>query len=155
MNAVQINDKSQKRSIARQILEALHEWFEMEEGREQYISECADQLFFAAYEEDSPVGFIALKATSPHTAEIAVMGVLKEYHRRGTGALLFNAAKKAASEQGYSFIQVKTVKMGVYEDYDRTNRFYLSLGFRELEVLPIWDEANPCQIYIMYIGSKE
>ena len=155
MNAVQINDKSQKRSIARQILEALHEWFEMEEGREQYISECADQLFFAAYEEDSPVGFIALKATSPHTAEIAVMGVLKEYHRRGTGALLFNAAKKAASEQGYYFIQVKTVKMGVYEDYDRTNRFYLSLGFRELEVLPIWDEANPCQIYIMYIGSKE
>ena len=155
MNAVQINDKSQKRSIARQILEALHEWFEMEGGREQYISECADQLLFAAYEEDSPVGFIALKATSPHTAEIAVMGVLKEYHRRGTGALLFNAAKKAASEQGYSFIQVKTVKMGVYEDYDRTNRFYLSLGFRELEVLPIWDEANPCQIYIMYIGSKE
>ena len=50
-------------------------------------------------------------------------------------------------------MQVKTVKMGVYEDYDRTNRFYLSVGFRELEVLPLWDEANPCQVYVMYIGA--
>ena len=50
------------------------------------------------------------------------------------------------------FIQVKTVKMGVYEDYDKTNLFYLSLGFKELEVFPkLWDEANPCQIYIMSI----
>ena len=48
MDIIQINDKAQKQSIARYILEALHEWFEMEEGREQYISESADQLFFAA-----------------------------------------------------------------------------------------------------------
>ena len=48
------------------------------------------------------------------------------------------------------FMQVKTVKMGMYEDYDRTNLFYISCGFKELEVFPLlWDEANPCQIYIM------
>ena len=29
---------------------------------------------------------------------------------------------------------------------------YLSLGFKELEVFPtLWDECNPCQIYIMAI----
>ena len=45
-----------------------------------------------------------------------------------------------------------TVKMGVYEDYDRTNLFYISCGFKELEVFPLyWDEANPCQIYVMYL----
>ena len=28
--------------------------------------------------------------------------------------------------------------------------YYKSLGFKELEVFPtLWDEANPCQIYIM------
>ena len=44
-------------------------------------------------------------------------------------------------------MQVKTVQMGRYEDYDRTNRFYLSLGFKEFEVFPLlWDEWNPCQI---------
>lgn len=42
--------------------------------------------------------------------------------------------------------------MGRYSIYDDTNRFYLSLGFKELEVFPtLWDEWNPCQIYIMAI----
>ena len=43
-----------------------------------------------------------------------------------------------------------TVKMGMYDDYDRTNMFYKAVGFKEFEVFPmLWDEANPCQIYIM------
>lgn len=78
------------------------------------------------------------------------MGVLKEYHRIGIGRELFKRARELAQSEGFSFIQVKTVKMGMYEDYDKTNKFYLSLGFKELEVIPtLWDEANPCQIYIM------
>ena len=49
---------------------------------------------------------------------------------------------------------MKTVKAGVYEDYDITNAFYKSLGFRELEVFPdLWDEKNPCQIYVMGLKS--
>lgn len=44
------------------------------------------------------------------------------------------------------------MQMGKYEDYDATNRFYISLGFKEFEVSPtLWDEANPCQIYVMSI----
>ena len=74
----------------------------------------------------------------------------QEYHRKGTGRALFEKAKEAAVRTGYSFLQVKTVQMGKYEDYDRTNRFYLSLGFKEFEVFPLlWDEWNPCQIYVM------
>ena len=50
-------------------------------------------------------------------------------------------------------MQVKTVKMGMYDDYDATNRICQELGFKEFEVFPmLWDEANPCQIYVM--GSK-
>ena len=42
--------------------------------------------------------------------------------------------------------------MGRYKEYDDTNRFYQSLGFKELEVFPtLWDERNPCQIYVMAI----
>lgn len=48
--------------------------------------------------------------------------------------------------------RLKTVKMGMYKDYDCTNRFYISLGFKEFEVLnSLWDENNPCQIYVMGI----
>ena len=78
------------------------------------------------------------------------MGVRQEEHRKGIGRELFKAAKNAAREKGYLFLQVKTVKMGVYDDYDITNRFYLSLGFKEFEVIEeLWDKANPCQIYVM------
>ena len=42
--------------------------------------------------------------------------------------------------------------MGRYEAYDRTNRFYRALGFKEFEVIPeLWGESNPCQIYVMAI----
>lgn len=146
----QICDGSEKKAICREILEALPEWFGIPEAREEYISDSEKQLFFAAVEEGRPVGFICLKETGKDTAELAVMGVRKEFHRQGIGRELFAAAKKCAAGEGYSFLQVKTVQMGHYKEYDDTNRFYISLGFKELEVFPtLWDEWNPCQIYVM------
>ncbi len=146
----EILDKEEKMRIARLILESLTEWFEVNETREQYIKDSKDFIMIAAFEDDKPIGFICLKETGKETVELAVMGVLKEYHRTGIGKSLFKKAKEIAIEKGYSFMQVKTVKMGVYEDYDRTNLFYLALGFKEFEIIPLlWDEANPCQIYVM------
>ena len=145
-----IEDASERRKISRQILEALPEWFEVEESRENYIEESAGQMFFAAKEAGSYAGFLCLKRTGNATVELAVMGVLKEYHRKGIGRSLFEAARAAAVREGYSFMQVKTVRMGVYEDYDRTNLFYLSCGFQEFEVIEeLWGKENPCQIYVM------
>lgn len=146
----QIKDLETKKAIARKILEALHDWFEVDESREKYIADCVNWIFLAAKEDDDYVGFLCLKETGDATVELAVMGVLKEYHRNGLGRNLFEAAKKIAGEEGYSFMQVKTVKMGVYEDYDITNRFYKACGFKEFEVIKeIWGEENPCQIYVM------
>lgn len=144
----------EKTAISRSILEALPDWFGIPEAREEYIENSTRELFFAAYEGETPVGFLTLKRTGEATAELAVMGVRKEYHRRGIGRALFEAAKARAKELGYAFLQVKTVQMGRWREYDATNRFYLSLGFREFEVFPkLWDEWNPCQIYVMYIGG--
>ena len=146
----QVFDKKEKERIARQILEALTDWFGIPEAREEYISSSAEQLFFAACEEDCPIGFLSLKETGRETVEISVMGVLKEFHHQGIGRELFEAAKACAADRGYQFLQVKTVKMGRYDDYDNTNRFYISMGFREFEVFPLlWGEENPCQVYVM------
>ena len=140
----------EKRRIARSILEALTDWFGISEARETYICESADEIMVASFDNDAPNGFLCLKETGKDTVELAVMGVLKEYHRKGIGTKLFEATKKIAVEKGCSFLQVKTVQMGRYEEYDRTNRFYLALGFKEFEVIPtLWDERNPCQIYVM------
>ncbi|MCR5092659.1 MAG: GNAT family N-acetyltransferase [Lachnospiraceae bacterium] len=149
-----IKDPEEKRAIARTVLEALTEWFEVEESREGYIHDCADWTFLAAKDGDRIMGFLCLKKTGNATVELAVMGVMKEYHRNGVGRELVEKAKEAAKDEGYEFMQVKTVKMGVYDDYDRTNLFYISCGFREFEVFPLlWDEANPCQIYVMSLNS--
>lgn len=148
----QVNDKNEKIKISRIILEALTDWFEIEESREEYILNSKNQDFFVAKDTNKYIGFLCLKQTGKSTVELAVMGVLKEYHRKGIGKQLFNAAKQYAKNKGYEFIQVKTVAMGYYDDYDNTNRFYQNLGFKELEVFPTyWDKDNPCQIYIMSI----
>lgn len=147
-----IKSPEAKQTIARKILEALHNWFEVDESREKYISECANWIFLAAKENDEYVGFLCLKETGKDTVELAVMGVLKKYHRHGFGKQLFEAARKIATDLGYSFMQVKTVQLGIYPDYDITNRFYQVCGFKELEVIKeIWGEENPCQIYVRYL----
>ena len=119
-------------------------------GTSKIISGRARQLFLAAEEDGKYVGFLTLKQTGNATVELAVMGVLKEYHRKGIGRQMFELARDTARLQGYSFMQVKTVAMGKYPDYDKTNLFYISCGFMEFEVFPdLWDEDNPCQIYVM------
>ena len=86
--------------------------------------------------------------------ENLVREALSELYQEGylepVGRELFQALYGYARDQGARYLTVKTVEMGRYEDYDQTNRFYQALGFVELECLPgLWDEANPCQIYIM------
>lgn len=146
----QVFDKGDKKDIARRILEALPEWFEVEESREQLIEDSVEQIFVVAKDNDEPVGFACLKGTGKDTAELAVLGVLKEYHRKGIGTDLVEEARDIAKHSGFSFLQVKTVEMGKYEEYDKTNLFYSNVGFKEFEVFPtLWNEENPCQIYVM------
>ena len=146
----QIEDKELKSKIARKVLEALTQWFEVEESREGYIADCKDWIFLANEEDGEYNGFLCLKETGDATVELAVMGVMKDHHRSGIGRALVGKAKEIAHSEGYSFMQVKTVRRCMYEDYDITNRFYISCGFKEFEVFPMyWDEANPCQIYVM------
>ena len=149
-----IQNPEEKQRVSRAILEALPEWFGIPEAREDYIRESAGQIMLASSEDGETKGFLCLKETGKDTLEIAVMGVRKEYHRQGIGAALVQDAKQRAQEMSYSFLQVKTVQMGRYPEYDATNRFYLRCGFKEFEVFPtLWDEWNPCQIYVMALDA--
>ena len=147
---IQVENNKEKEMISRTILEALPDWFGIPEAREEYIVNSVNQQFFAAVKEEKPIGFLCLKQTGKDTVEVAVMGVLKEFHRHGIGRKLFMKAREKAIKDGFSFIQVKTVQMGQYDNYDNTNKFYISLGFKEFEIFPtLWDEWNPCQVYVM------
>lgn len=147
-----IKNKEQKKLISSTILADLPNWFGLPDSTAKYI-ECSMALPFWAYiENNTAKGFIVLKETSPDTAEIYVMGVLQAIHNHGIGRKLFKTLYSYAREHGYSFLQVKTVQEGRYNEYDRTIQFYKKLGFKELECFPtLWDEWNPCQIYVMAV----
>ena len=150
----EIVDIDEKEKISREILNDLPEWFGMQESTEEYITDSQDKPFIACFMDNEAVGFVVLNSTSVDCADIFVMGIKKKYHRMGIGTKLNDAYEKLAKKLGYTYTQVKTVQTGHYKEYDITNNFYKSVGYKELEVFPtLWDKWNPCQIYIKYIGD--
>ena len=151
----EIIDKEEKESISKEVLYDLPEGFGMPESTQEYVDDAKEKPFLACFVEDKLAGYVVLNATSEDCADIFVMGVKKEFHRKGIGQKLNEAYEQLARSLGYTYSQVKTVKMGQYEQYDRTNLFYKAMGYKELECFPtLWDEWNPCQIYIKYLGKE-
>jgi hypothetical protein len=64
--------------------------------------------------------------------------------------MLYNAAEAYFRQIGCTYVIVKTLSdTAQYEPYERTRRFYLSVGFEELLTLTeMWSEENPCLIMI-------
>lgn len=145
-------DPEEKLRVSASVLADLPEWFGLPDSTAEYVRNSGRLPFWTAECAGEILGFIVLKETAPQTGEIYVMGIRPQYHRYGLGRKLFDALYHYAKDQGYRFLQVKTVQDGHYPEYDKTNGFYRSLGFTELECLPkLWDPWNPCQIYIMNI----
>lgn len=152
---IEIKDKKEKEKIGNLVLDDLTDWFSIGESRKTYIEESFDKRFLAIFLDDKPVGFLVMRKTSKDCVEIFVMGVMKKYHRLGLGKKLIEAFEDLARTLSFSYAQIKTVKRGTYEEYDRTNDFYKSMGYKELECFSsLWDENNPCQIYIKYLGNN-
>ncbi len=104
------------------------------------------QPAFTAALDGQVVGCLALAEHSPYVAEIYVMAVLPEYHRKGIGRALVEAAEADLRERGFEYLQVKTLA-DLHPDagYKATRAFYYGMGFRDLEVFPeLWGAENPC-----------
>jgi ribosomal protein S18 acetylase RimI-like enzyme len=93
-----------------------------------------------------PVGFFTLERFGKHSAEMVVMGIYQEYHRREIGRMLVKAAEEYLAAEGVGYLQVKTLSDSHPDlNYAKTRAFYYSLGFRKLEEFPmLWGEASPC-----------
>ncbi len=148
-----VTEEIAKEHIARKILKNLPDWFGIEEATEEYIETSKSLPFFAVYHEDQPAGFIALKLHNAYTAEVYVMGILKEFHRQGLGKALVGEAEAFCLENSMEFLTVKTLDASrESEEYHKTRRFYESLGFKPLEVFPtLWDESSPCLFMAKYL----
>lgn len=148
-----IIDQDEKARICENILMDLPDWFGLPESTQAYIDEVRDLTFIAIFHRDQAVGFVSRQQTSTDTCEIHCMGVLKNFHRQGLGKILFDEIKRSSIEDGYRYIQVKTVDEGHYAEYDQTIAFYKNMGFAKLEVFPtLWDEWNPCLVMVQKLS---
>ena len=150
-----VEQPDEKSAITRNIMHSLPKWFSPPEDIEKKAEIHRDYPFFAAYDENALVGFVALKIHNEYTADIFVIGVLENYHRRGVGGDLVRAAEKYCVSRGFMFLTVKTLDASAaYEPYEGTRAFYKKAGFVPLEVFPtLWDEENPCLFMAKYIGK--
>jgi GNAT superfamily N-acetyltransferase len=142
---VEIVSAEQKSKILSDILKTLPEWFGIPTSNEHYVSEAISKDVFVIYDNlDQPVGLIALRYHFQTTAEIWWMGVKPEYHRRGIGTLLFEAARSRAKENGCRSLAVMTLSpRSPYLPYARTRAFYERQGFRLLLEVNERDPQNP------------
>ena len=137
-------------ALCQPILRALPQWFGLEASLAQYVADVDHLPTFLAREADQVLGFLTLKQHTPYAAEVYVMGVQPEAHRRGLGRALMAAAQAWLRQQAVEYLQVKTLGPSHGDPYyAQTRAFYLALGFRPLEEFKqIWNEQNPCLILV-------
>ena len=148
----EVKNEEQKMAVVAEVLRDLPEWFGIPESTQDYIEGAKDLKVWATFQESDLLGFVSLSYSSEDCAEIDCLGVKKAHQGRGIGSQLLATLEREAGKQ-VDYLQVKTVAEGSNKDYDRTNVFYRSLGFKKLEIFPqLWDLKNPCQILIKKIN---
>jgi GNAT superfamily N-acetyltransferase len=142
---VEVAEPTERSHICESILRALPEWFGIEDATAAYIRDVAGLPTFAVGDD----GFLAVKLHSPQAAELYVMGVRPERHRRGVGTALLAAAEDYLRARGVEYFRVKTLGPSrPSEGYERTRRFYEARGFVALEEIHgLWD-GNPCLLMV-------
>lgn len=136
-----------KSETCREILEALPEWFGIPSAIDAYCKGVAELPMLVAKDQSGLViGFIALKPQTRSAVEAYVLGIRREWHRKGYGRLLFEAAERVARKLGAKLLTVKTLAdTNPDPHYQATRLFYESIGFEPVEVFPtLWSPENPC-----------
>ncbi|HKQ88884.1 MAG TPA: GNAT family N-acetyltransferase [Candidatus Acidoferrales bacterium] len=137
----------QKSKTCREILEALPEWFGIPEAIDAYAKGVAGlPMLVAKNQSGLVIGFISLKPQTSSAVEAYVLGIRREWHRKGIGHLLFEAAERMAHKLGATFLTVKTLADTHADPHYRATRlFYEAIGFEPVEVFPtLWSAKNPC-----------
>ena len=143
-----VTDADERARLCQHVLRALPEWFGIEAATAAYVEAVRSLETFAV----DDAGFVTVKQHSPRAAEVYVMGVLPERHRRGVGTALLRAAEDALRERGVEYLQVKTLGPSHESShYAETRQFYERRGFVPLEKFPDFWPGNPCLLLVKRI----
>jgi ribosomal protein S18 acetylase RimI-like enzyme len=156
MTVEEVVDPAERSLICAEILRKLPVWFGIEEAVERYIGRSAELPMLVVRDGDEPAGFLTLQRHSPHAAELYLMGVRPELHRRGIETALLEAAESRLAADGGEYVQVKTLGPSrPSRGYGATRRFYEARGFRALEEIPdFWGHDNPCLVMVKRLECR-
>ncbi len=152
---IRLNEDN-KSEICEKILRSLPMWFGIESAIIEYIQDVETRPMIVAEVDSENIGFLSLTFHNKWTAEIHVMGVLPQNHRKKVGTNLVAFAKSYLLDHGFQYLTVKTLSESrPNEEYDRTRNFYYSVGFVPVEEFKtLWGEDNPCLLMIMDLKPK-
>ena len=138
----------------RRILDALPSWFGIPEAVDDYVAHADRSPTVIASIDGVDVGILTVAHHSAYAAEVHLMAVLPEHHRRGVGTAMLGHVEDALAATGVEFLQVKTLsEKNPDEGYAKTREFYLASGFRPLEEFPtLWDPWNPALQLVKFIA---
>lgn len=142
--------------ICSAILAELPQSFGIPAANADYAAAADRHPTVIAMVNDQPVGVLTTVQHSDAAAEVYVMAVLPEHHRRGVGVAMLSAAEQDLAGRGITFLQVKTLA-ATHPDpgYVKTRAFYQANGFETLEVFPdLWGSDNPALQMVKHIGSS-
>jgi GNAT superfamily N-acetyltransferase len=150
MRLIEVVDARERSRICEEILRTVPEWFGIESATRGYIDGIAELPTFVALADDGrELGFLALKQHGDRAAEIWVMAVRPDHHRRGVGRRLVETAERFLTGRSVEYLQVKTLgPSDPDEGYARTRAFYNAMGFVPLEELHGLWESNPCLLLV-------
>jgi len=144
------------------LLRALPGWFGIESSIVDYVAKAHELPTYLAWHargstvpgaEQQPVGVLLAARHFPESAEIYLMAVEPDVHRRGVGRALVETLEGDLIADGVEFLQVKTLGLSQPDaGYQRTRQFYLRMGFRPLEEIhDLWPDS-PCLIMVKVLA---
>jgi ribosomal protein S18 acetylase RimI-like enzyme len=142
----------------RRLLHLLPGWFGIDSANAGYVQKARELPAYLAWPGKEPLtpsglrqpsGVLLAIRHSPWAAEIYLMAVDPDMHRRGAGRALVNALEADLIADGVEFLQVKTLGPSQPDaGYAETRQFYAGMGFRALEeITGLWP-GNPCLIMV-------
>ncbi|WP_411892677.1 GNAT family N-acetyltransferase [Yoonia sp. SDW83-1] len=134
MSSIQkIVDPEARSKICSKILSDLPDWFGRPDATKAYVKAVATMPMFTWEVGGRQAGFAGLSPATSETFDIHVMGVLRQYHRRGGGRSLLAACEDYSRLSGAHFLTVQTVGPSAPDPfYDQTRAFYTACGMKAL-----------------------
>ena len=126
-------------------MNAIMEWFGIEEANVAYARRAEESPTIVAAVDEGDIGLLLPIRHNEHAAEVYLMAVRRDLHRRGVGRAMLDFLESDLRLDGCEYLQVKTLGPSrPDEHYDRTRSFYFSCGFRPVEEFTdLWGPENP------------